>query len=368
MKLTFSKTAFRYLISELIPSFLVGSTVFIFIVLMFQGVRFAEFTLVHGLGFKTLAEILFFMSISLLPGILPMSLLFSVILTFGRLTGDSEIIAFRACGLSLSQLLTPVLVFGLTLSFIAGQLSFDIAPWGNRRFEVLVGQIGNSKAAVSLKEGTFMDGFFNMVVYASKVDPETNELDHVFIFDERQKPPITIIAKKGFMTQSSQMTGQQVQLELQDGDIHRKTETHTKINFGKFFISLSENYSTKEKDKSLQSLSLTNLQRILQFPTPAEKPLLRSYAIEYHRRISLSVACLIFALLGSSLGLSGNKRSGKGSGLIMALGVIVVYWILFLVCDSTARSTTWPTFIIIWIPNLIALLVTTITLHKQAKL
>lgn len=366
MNWNFSLTSFRYLLFELLPSFIIGNLVFIFVILMFQGLKFAEFALIHGVGGRTLVEILFYMTISLLPAILPMSLLFSVVMTFARLSSDSEIVALRASGLSLTQIMLPVFLLGTLTSYASAQLAFDIAPWGNRKFEVLISQLGNTKAAINLKEGTFMEGFFDMVVYASKVHPESGELDHIFIYDERQNPPITIIAKKGFMSQNAQLTGQQVQLELHEGDIHRKTTTHTKINFGKFFISLNENYQLTEKDKTLQSMSLDELKKSNQ-SNRADAKTLRSYEVEYHRRIAISFACILFALLGSALGIKNQTRSSRGSGLVVALTVIVLYWVLFVTCEATARAVKAPVALLLWIPNVLFAIATARTLIKQSR-
>lgn len=366
MRWNFSGTTFRYLFFELLPSFILGNLIFTFVILMFQGLKFAEFALIHGLGLRTLSEILFYMTISLLPALLPMSLLFSVVLTFSRLSGDSEIIALKSAGISLRQLIFPAFILGLLTSIGAAHVSFEMAPWGNRKFEILISKLSNTKAAFSLKEGTFMEGFFEMVVYASKINPTTGELENVFIYDERQSPPLTIIAKNGIMNQSSQLTGQQVQLELHDGDIHRKTDTHTKINFGKFFIALNENYQLEEKDKTLQSMSLDELRKSKTADNvpPKEK---RSFEIEFHRRIAISITSLIFAILGSAIGLGYQRRSGRGSGLVLALAIIVIYWVLFVICESFARSSTLPIQAILWLPNFIFILTTTIILLRQSR-
>jgi len=333
---------------------------------MFEGLKFAEFALIHGVSGRILLEILFYMTISLLPAILPMSLLFSVVLTFSRMSGDSEIIALRSSGISLPQLVFPVFILGCLVSASSAQLSFEIAPWGNRKFEVLISTLSNTKAAFNLKEGTFMEGFFDMVVYASKINPETGELNHVFIYDERQNPPLTIIAKKGYMNQNNQLTGQQVQLELEEGDIHRKTETHTKINFGKFFIALNESYKMAEKDKSLQSMTLEEIKTAKE-NNNIDPKLIQSFNTEYHKRISISYACLLFAILGCALGINHQRRNGRGSGLIISLSIIVIYWVSFLMFESISRTTKMPTPLWIWMPNILFTLVTLKLLHKQSQ-
>lgn len=366
MKWNFSITTFRYLFFELLPSFLLGNLVFLFILLMFQGLKFAEFALIHGVGGKILLEILFYMTISLLPVILPMSLLFSVVLTFSRMSGDSEIIALRASGISLWQLVFPVFILGCMVSASSAQLAFEMAPWGNRKFEVLISTLGSTKAAFNLKEGTFMEGFFDMVVYASKINPETGELNHIFIYDERQRPPLTIIAKKGYMNQNSQLTGQQVQLELEEGDIHRKTDTHTKINFGKLFFALNENYKIAEKDKSLQSMTLEEI-RTAKENNNLEPKVLQSYNTEYHKRISVSYACLLFAILGCLLGINHQRRSGRGSGLIVSLSIIVIYWVSLLIFESLSRNAKVASPFWIWSPNILFTLFTLKLMHKQSQ-
>lgn len=375
MSSSFSGTSFRYLFFELIPSFILGILIFTFIILMFQGLKLAEFALIHGVGLSTLLEILFYMTISLLPALLPMSLLFSVVLTYSRLSGDSEIIALKSSGVSVFQLVLPPLILGILTCAGAAQVSFEMAPWGNRKFEILISKLGNVKAAINLKEGTFMEGFFDMVVYASKINPTTGELHHIFIYDERQNPPLTIIAKDGLMNQSAQMTGQQVELELLNGDIHRKTETHTKIKFGKFFITLNESYQLEEKDKTLQSMTLDELKKLQAAPLNNEKSTTeskeakaaRAFEIEYHRRIAIAFTSLIFAILGSTLGLNHQRRSGRGSGLVLALSVIVVYWILFVLVENFAKNSHHYVPLILWIPNILFLTTTAWFLRKQSR-
>ena len=70
-----------------------GVVVFVSILLLFQGLRLTEFILIHGVKTETILRIMMYLSISFLPVILPMSLLFSVLLTYTRLSQDSEIVA-----------------------------------------------------------------------------------------------------------------------------------------------------------------------------------------------------------------------------------------------------------------------------------
>jgi lipopolysaccharide export system permease protein len=341
-----------------------GNIVFIGIMLMFQGLRLAEFALIHGVGSKTLIEILLYMVISILPALLPMSLLFSVLMTYSRMSSESEVVAFKSSGLSPYIILLPGLCLGLIISVLTSQLTFELAPWGNRQFEVLVSKLTNTKAGIALREGIFMEGFFDMVVYANKINAETGTLNKVFIFDERQNPPLTIIAKKGLMQQKNDFTGNEVKLTLENGDIHRKTATHTKIEFEKFFITLNENYNLQIKDKTMASMTLKEIMNKTLIPEipPLEK---RKLDIEYHKRWVLTLLPFIMSFLGAIFGFTTNHRGSKGSGFVVCIGLIVAFWVSFVIAESSAAGAKIPVPYIMWFPNILFLIIGLIAFQRK---
>lgn len=155
-----SRLANKYIFFEMLPSFLMGAFLFLFIILMFQSFRLTEYVIVHGASLQTISKILFYLGISFLPVILPMSLLFAVLLTYGRLSTDSEIVALKALGLNIYHLTLPAVILGSLVTLLSFQTSYHIAPWGNRQMEVLLHKLGQSKPGASFKEGVFSEGFF----------------------------------------------------------------------------------------------------------------------------------------------------------------------------------------------------------------
>src|SRR6266576_3646457 len=109
-----------------------GLVIFISILLMMQALRLTEFVLVHGVSLKTLAQIALYLSVAFLPVILPMSLLFSVLLTYNRLSNDSEIVAFKSLGLDMGRLTIPALILAVAATLMSAQTSFYLGPWGNQ--------------------------------------------------------------------------------------------------------------------------------------------------------------------------------------------------------------------------------------------
>ncbi len=335
---------------EMIPGFLLGMSVFLMIILMFQILRLTEFALIHGVDVGTLSEIILYICISMLPALFPMSLLFAVLWTYGRLSQDSEIIALRACGLSMRPVLMPAIILSLLIGLVSAQTSFELAPWGNRRFEVLFNNLKQTKAAATIKAGTFSEGLFDLVVYANKIDSDTNVMQDIFIYDERDpKLPLTIIAKTGELKPDPDTPGHKALLRLENGSIHRKSETHTKINFETFDVHLADPLTIREREKSAQSWTWGDIQKMID-ENPPQKEMIK-LKIEWNKRMAISVMCIVFALIGVGLGVQPNRRAARSSGFMVCLAVIIGYWVLYVTCEGLARNGQLPPSLSLWIPN-----------------
>ena len=180
-----NRLIFTYLFSEMAPTFFLGVIVFVFILLMFQVLRITETLLMHDVSLRTVTHIVSYMSISFLPAILPMSLIFAIVLSYNRLTNDSEVIAMKSLGMSMWPIVMPGLVLGIIIAILSGYVSFKIGPWENRQQELIMTDIVNSKLISAIKEGTFSESFFDLVVYTNKIDTSNSELQKVFIYDQR---------------------------------------------------------------------------------------------------------------------------------------------------------------------------------------
>lgn len=351
MGLGLGRRATNYLFFEMWPSLILGILVFVFILLMAQALRLTELVVGLGISIGTVGEIMGYLAISFLPVILPMSLLFAVLLTYGRLSQDSEIVALKAIGYSQAALTLPAFLLSALVCFASAQTFFQLAPWGNRQFEVLITKLSSTKAGATLKEGTFSEGFFDLVVYANKVDSKTGQIEKVFIYDELSGDlPLTIVSKRGQIIQDAKNPGHSVLLQLHDGNIHRKGETNTKINFGTLEFRLSDPVHEEIRAKTPPSLTLDEIMEKLASPDLKDDER-RNMRIEYHKRIAISLACMIFGLLGVGLGTQTNRRSQKSSGFILSLGVVIFYWILYISFEGAARNGQLPVPVAIWAPN-----------------
>lgn len=356
--------ATRYILGEMIPTFFLGVIVFIFILLMFQVLRLTEFVLIHGVKVSTVALMMAYMSTSFLPILFPMSLLFAVLLTYSRLSADSEIVAFRAVGLSMSSIIFPAVILSVLVGILSLQTSFHIAPWGNRQFEILFSKAGSSKPAVALREGTFAEGFFDLVVYANKVDSKNGRLGQVFIYDENSDPPLTVIAKSGKIITDPERPGHAARLQLNDGSIHSVGNgRHTKIDFSDYTVYLSNPIVEQMRGKSSQSYTIEELREKIKAPSLKVEERLE-LETDFHRRIAIAFACILFGLIGVGLGTTSNRRNVKSGSTVICLGLIVAYWIIYVTVEGAARQGQIPPGIAMWIPNMIFLIAAAWSLRR----
>lgn len=346
--------AVKYLFFEMLPTFVLGVIVFLLIILMFQSFRLTEYIIVHGASLQEVGLILFYMAVSFLPILFPMSLLFAILLTYGRLSRDSEIVAMKALGLSRLHLIFPALLLAVLTSLMSAQTSFNLAPWGNRQMEVLIHKLGQTKPGAAIREGVFSEGFFNLVIYANNINSEEGLLKKVFIYDERnESSPLTIIAKEGQLIREKDEKGQRAFLRLFDGNIHRtKQDSYTKINFDLYDINLYDPVKYSTKIKTNLSYTMKDIEKALKDETlPLD--LQTKLFIEKHRRWAISLVSIVFALLGVGLGTTTNKREAKSSGFVLCLGLVVVYWVAYASFENLAKSGALPVWIAIWTPDVL---------------
>jgi lipopolysaccharide export system permease protein len=334
----------------------VGNFIFISILLMFKALQLTEFVLAHGVSLKVIGQLIMFLSVSFLPAILPMSLLFSVLMTYGRLSTDSELIAFKAIGVSQSILTIPAFLLGVAMALVSAQTYFYLGPWGQKQSTNLIAALGSTQVISQIREGTFAEGFYNLVVYANEVNDRKGVLKDVFIYDERSKKmPLTIIAQEGQILSSPGDLEKSTILRLFNGSIHRTAEgVYTKIQFDNYDIFLSPRMKKINEEQSAKALTITELYSEMKKPNLEQNRRLE-LENEYHKRFALPFACIVFALIGVGMGTVVNRRVAKSGGFVISVGLIVIYWIFFMMMDTLANNGTVPAVIALWTPNVIFL-------------
>ncbi len=361
---------YRYVFTEVFLPFLGGFFFFTFIFLMFQVVKLADYFIKHGVSLLLLGKMTVYISAAFLPVVIPISFLVATLMGFGRLSADSEVVACKAAGISLYRLYIPI--FGLSLGVCAMvfYLTYYFIPWGNWELKRTIVKLGNTKVVSALKEGTFTEGFFDLLFYAEKVDSDANRLKGVFIYDERDKKnPMTILSKEGSLTPlktGSELSAATI-LKLDDGSIHRSElarRYYEKIDFNEYRLLLKvEEGRTDEVSypKTLRSSVLLDLME----KHKGDYSRYQEYATEYWKRIALAIAPLLLGMLGVGLGVV-RMRSVKSHALFVAVSVLAVYWGMHVMGASLSERGILPPWFAMQLPNIVVLPLSILSFRRSA--
>jgi lipopolysaccharide export system permease protein len=346
------RTTYIYILKETLPIFFIGLLTFTVILLMDKILKLIEL-IVSGINFFQILMLLFFISPSFLIFTIPMALLLGTLLSFGRLSGDSEIVAFKASGTSLYQLYVPISILSISAYLLTSFLVFYGLPWGNRGFMSTLYLMTQSKANIEIKERVFNDLFNGLVIYIDKVPIQGKRMEGVLICDKRAKEKVnTIFAKEGFLT--SHPESQEVVLTLLDGDMHRfdpKTNVYQRMKFDKYDLKLEIGKAfaawgarIREKEMSIDEIKRKiKAKKIIGEDTT-------DLEIEFHKRYAIPFACIIFGLIGVPLGIQPH-RSGRSYGFILSIFVILIYYISLTIFEVFGEKKTIPVFLAGWAPN-----------------
>lgn len=373
-----SSLFFRYIVQEISTPFLGATLFFVFILLMFQLIRLSDFLVVHSVAPDIIFRLLGYLILSFFPVVLPIAFLLAVLVGFGRLSSDAEITAMRAAGVSIYSFLLPVGFIGVLVFLATLMLNLYLVPWGNYMFRYEVFRISNTKAIATIHEGTFTEGFFDLVVYADKVESSTNDLKKVFIFDEQKgKTPVTIVSKRGkiFDNQRDEEGTPGLLLRLFDGALYRFDKTKLLYEYVEFltydiFLKIeTAKVGGVEKPKTMSFETLKSRIKYLQrFPelSPHAQVEFLQLQVEFWKRYALSFSSLIFAIMGVAFGVI-RVRTVRSNSVMICLLVLLIYWVIYSVGVRLSEQGKVPAFMGMWFANILLLVVSLFTLKRVAR-
>ena len=364
-------TLYRYLLKELAPAFFLGLIGFTFILLTGRILQLTELFVNKGVPLGYILKLLYFLLPSFLSLTIPMATLLSVTLAFNRLSSDNEVTALKASGISLYQMMPPVLVFAFFAFLATTLLALYSVPKTNLASRALLYEVASTKANIGIRERVFNDDFDGLVLYVEQVKPKSFQWEKIFISDSRNPAELyTIIAREGEVLSDPQALA--VTLRLRSGSIHklgRQPDSYQKTDFNTYDLRLYLKTGLKEKkseEKNPADMTLIELSRAVQV-LQSKRADVKIQWVKIHEKFSIPFACLIFGIIGVPLG--AQSRLGRGSkswGFSWSIGVFLVYYLLTNAGTSLAERGVVPLEVGMWAPNGIFLLLAIYLLVKAA--
>ncbi len=304
-----------------------------------------ELLMTHGLP---LSYILSFIG-DLLPFSMiysiPWGVLLSVLLVFGKLSSENELVALRANGIGIIRICTPVFLITLGCLALCLWINLYVAPECERRFKELAFKLASSEPLALFGSDEVIDAFPNRKIYVGRKNGTTLEDLHIYELNAQQVPVRVIYAKRGTLEVDKE--------DRDESDVNDLRLMHYGISVqeGVFPISLQELIAKAHSSQRPTELTLSHLQQAMEQKEGKQLTILRT---ELSKRFSNSLAVITFVLIGIPLAITAQRRE-TSIGIAISICVAFTYFIFIVVADNVKGNASLHPEILVWLPNFIYL-------------
>lgn len=350
-----------YIIRAILPYFFSSWLLLSVILFVQQATRYSDIFFNNALP----GYLIWQLSIALIPNVIsftcPMAVLLGVVIGLSKMQGDSELVAIRAAGVGNGSIALPVAVFGLALTIFAFLVNIFGVPFAAQMVRRVAIQSALLKLESPIEPGVFNSEFQSYTIYVRDGDVSEGSWRNIFIYHQDKANGVVrlITAEKGRIdsVDGAGEFADNSELVLEDCSISTiplsgsEKGAFATERIGKFRIivktkrsELIERFSKTEE--TAEELGLGDLYQFAATRTGKEQ---REAQLLFQRRILLSVTPLLFSLLGTGLVLRFS-RGGRGTGLVLGLVGLVIYYLATLLGEQLARTGSLSTLSASMIP------------------
>jgi lipopolysaccharide export system permease protein len=368
----------RYIALELVPPFLFGvgafSSLGVSIDALFELIRRVTES---GLPITVALQVLLLKFPQFIAYAFPMSILLANLMTYSRLSSDSELTALKACGVSVYRMIFPALIVCLLVTGITFAFNELIVPSANYQAAKTLA------AALQDKDPSFQQQ--NILYQEFRKDDQPNgdkkdSLARLFYakeFDGTQMHGLTILdfSQAGLEQIVSAKTAswnpQQKVWDFFDGTIYVVSANGSFRNIVKFDtqqLNLPRApLDLASQPRDYNEMNIAESQAYLQLlKQSGSEDKIQKLRVRIQQRYALPFVCVAFGLVGAALG-SRLDRGGRSTSFAISLVIIFSYYLLTVICGSIAQLGMVTPFLGAWLPNLFGLTAAVVLLIRSSR-
>ncbi|MEL7333977.1 MAG: LptF/LptG family permease [Cyanobacteria bacterium J06560_2] len=351
----------RYIARELTLPFLFGvgafSSIAVSIGALFELIRkVAEAGLPASLAFE-----IFLLSLPTFTVLaFPMSTLLATMMTFSRLSSDSELIAMRGCGVSVKRIVVPAVILSLLITALSFTVNEVVAPASTERAAVLLARALN-KEKPPFKEGN--------ITFQQQEDDELIRFFHAESFDGTTMKGITVV---DFSQDESEDGLKQIVSadaatwdfarnlwEFSNGTIYAVSANGSFrqiIRFDQQDLQLPRTpLDLAKRPKKEEEMNIAETREYMNIlKQTGDEKAVRKLAVAIQRKYSIPFACVVFGLVGSAVGVR-PQRTGKATSFGVSVVIIFGYYLLSFITSAMGEAGVVTPFIAGWLPLFLGL-------------
>ncbi len=305
---------------------------------------------------------------------IPWGFLTAVLLVFGRMSAENELIALRSNGLSMARVCMPVMAMAVMLVGVCLWINLDVAPRAQVKMKNALYNMATNNPLAMFSSDKVIDEFPGRKIFIER--SSGSELQNVLVYElgEDFQPMKVVFAKRGFL--ETDRENNQLLFRLFDARFEQRDDQDptnlAKIRQGivaqqiPLSISLKELYEKNKKRDRLSAMTLEELQeRLRGGRAEAEGGSLKderdqtrhqqsitNARTEVSKRFSFAMASFALGLIGIPLAITAHRKE-TSAGFALSLAVAFAYFFLLTLADVARSHPKWHPELLIWAPNVI---------------
>ena len=281
--------------------------------------------------------------------ITPVGILLAVLITFGLMNKNNEIVALKSGGMSVYLFLRPILLMGLFIAVFIFFVSEILVPITISKVNEIWRLEVKKYTITSTRKNIWFKGR-QSISHISYFNPRNQSISGITLnfFDEQFRIVRRVDAEKGVFKQ-----GYWVFYDIMEQVLNQETGSYD-VKFIKekneFIDFLPEDLKrVAERSEEMNFRELHDYIRDVEAEGYDATP----YQVDFHGKFALPVACLILCVIGTGITLRKNTMQGISVTIIYGIGVVFIYWISHSFCLSLGYGGILSPIIAAWISNFI---------------
>lgn len=355
----------RYLFGELLVPFLFGVGIFTALGVSLGNLFYLVNQVIDkGLPIADAMQVMLLNIPQFVAYSFPTSALLSTLLTFSRLSSDSELVALKSCGVTVYRMIIPVMVFCTLLTGLLFVFNENLVPAANYQAKTTLNR-ALDRADRNFREEDILYQEFEKVIRPNGREGEMmSRLFYAKEFDGDQMKGLTILDfSRGELSQiisakTAVWDPDTSVWNFYDGTIYAVSPDGSFRNIIKFteqtlqiprgpldLASESRDYGEMNIAQSLDYLE------VIRQSGDIDK--IRELQVRIQQKYALPFTCIAFGLVGAALG-AQLRRTGRATAFAVSIVLLFAYYLLAFLTGAIAQVGVMPPILGAWLPNIFA--------------
>jgi lipopolysaccharide export system permease protein len=341
----------RYMLKELGGPFIFGLAAFTLLFVAGNLLNIARLVSEEHASVWAAAKYFVYTLPSTLVLTFPMSMLLAVLLSMSRISGESELVAIRAGGVSLYRVAAPLVAIGLLASFVGFWFQEFVVPFASAKAnDILHNEIQSGGTGVLSNQtvSTVLANGDQQVTFAQGFDPQTDELEGTTVEVFRNGSLFSLL-----FAPRAKFSGDR--WEFQEAVWYGLQAPCCKVSdYPVLEIDIGADPSQiVEQSKSPEDMSRAELASLLKSGVKStDKSRYALLQVTFDSKLARPFAALVFTLLAMPLGIR-PQRSSSGAGFGISILIVFAFYVASTVCLAIGRSDPGLSLAMAWLPNVV---------------